>query len=118
MRNRRRDAAANDRAHALRQDMTWPERLLWSRLRAGRLGGNRFRRQEPIGPFVADYCCVGAKLVIEVDGESHDSPEIDAQRQAYLAKQGWRVLRFSNDEVLRELDWVVDRIADAVGIAE
>ncbi len=98
--------------------MTHPERLLWSRLRAGRIAGIRFRRQEPIGPVVADFCCVAAKLVIEVDGDSHDNPETDAHRAAFLTERGWRMLRFTNDEVLRDLDWAVDRIAEAVGVDE
>src|SRR5215470_3283766 len=87
------------RARALRHDMTDAERIVWYALRAHRLGGISFRRQTPIGPYVVDFVCHAAKLVIEVDGGQHFEPKhvaYEARRRAYLAGQGFRLLRFSN----------------------
>jgi len=102
------------RSRQLRQDMTFPERLLWSRLRDCRLAGLRFRRQHPVGPYVTDYYCPSAKLVVELDGRSHDGQAAqDRQRQDYLERQGLRVIRFSNDKVLNNLTGVLEAIARA-----
>src|SRR5690242_9709167 len=90
-----------ERARQLRRDTTVPERFLWSLLRDGRLAGLKFRRQHPIGPFVADFYCHDAALVVEVDGMSHDGRAVaDAQRTSYLESQGLQVLRIGNDDVL------------------
>jgi very-short-patch-repair endonuclease len=92
--------------------MTFPERLLWGRLRDGRLAGLQFRRQHPVGPYVADYLCLSANVVIELDGRSHDGrADQDRQRQDYLERQGLRVIRFSNDSVLQNLTGVLEAIA-------
>ena len=99
-----------ERARALRGRSTYPERLLWSRLRGGRIGP-RFRRQQPIGPYIVDYYCAAARLIVEVDGRSHDRRRLeDEQRERWLQSQGYCVLRVTNDEVLKELDHVVERI--------
>ncbi|MCP3903235.1 MAG: endonuclease domain-containing protein [Planctomycetes bacterium] len=100
-----------DRARTLRNRSTFPERLLWSRLRNRRLLGAKFRRQHPIGPFVADFYCADAHLVIELDGESHDDPESDAARSRHLEQNGLSVVRVTNDEVLNDLDLVLERIS-------
>ena len=100
-------------AKKLRHDMTVPERFLWSRLRT-RPNEIKFRRQQPIGRYVADFYCSDQRLVIELDGRSHDSTTADdAQRQAWLESQGIRVLRFLNDDVLQNPDAVVETILQA-----
>ena len=106
-----------DRAKKLRTEATFPERLLWSRLRANQVGGLHMRRQHPVGPYILDFLCADAKLVIELDGRSHDDREqYDAARTAYLQGLGMRVVRFSDDEVLNNLNEVVRRIAYEVGL--
>jgi very-short-patch-repair endonuclease len=81
-----------ENARALRHASTDAERMLWQHLRGGRLG-LKFRRQHPIPPYIADFCCVSAKLVVELDGSQH-SEATDRERTRYLESQGWRVLRF------------------------
>lgn len=90
-------------ARTLRQSMTKAETLLWNYLRRVELSRSHFRRQTPIGQFIVDFACRAAKLVVEVDGSAHDSSEArerDAQRDRWLADNGFRVLRFTNAEVL------------------
>jgi len=102
-------------AKKLRKEATFPERLLWSRLRRGLVHGYRFRRQHTIDCYVVDFCCNDAKLIIEVDGDSHiGQREQDDRRQAYLEAMGYQVIRFTNDDILQDIDTVVDRIAQAV----
>jgi len=75
--------------------------------------GSHFRRQVPVGPFVADFCCLKAKLIVEVDGNQHGcdaNASRDARRTAYLASQGFSVLRFSNREVMNEMNGVLEAI--------
>lgn len=88
----------------LRQQMTEAERLLWRHLRAHRLGGEKFRRQQPIGPYVVDFVHFRARLVIEADGGQHNGALADAQRDAWLESNGFRVLRFWNNEILQNTD--------------
>jgi len=105
------------RARALRKNLTDAERALWSLLRGHRFNGLGFRRQFPIGPFVADFACHAAHLVIEIDGGQHfsDAGEMrDARRTAYIESQGFRVLRFSNRDVLTNRSGVLETIAAAV----
>ena len=105
------------RARALRKNLTDAERTMWAMLRGHRLNGLGFRRQFPIGPFVADFVCLAAKLVIEIDGGQHfsDAGETrDARRTAYIENQGFRVLRFSNRDVLANRSGVLQTIAAAV----
>ena len=103
------------RARTLRRDSTYPERKLWSRLRSGQLEGVRFRRQHVIGPYVADFYCADASLVIELDGHSHDTtPDADLKREASLERQGYRIIRFGNDDVIHGIDGVLAAIASAV----
>ena len=91
--------------------MTGVELILWSRLRRQQLEGHRFRRQAPIGPYIADFACFQARLLIEIDGPSHDDRvEYDRRRTAWLVRGGFRVLRFAADDVLSRLDDVLETI--------
>ena len=101
---------AGARAQHLRQTMTLPEKMLWADLRKLDLG---FRRQGPIGRYVADFVCHSAKLVVEVDSERHDLPESqlpDAERTAWLETQGYQVVRFRNGEMANDRGRVVGDI--------
>jgi very-short-patch-repair endonuclease len=104
--------STHTRARRLRRDPTDAERALWHALRRNALGVG-FRRQHPIPPYVADFACVEARIVVEVDGGQHGGPR-DATRDAAMHAAGWRVLRFWNDEVLRNRAGVVTRIQDAL----
>ena len=98
----------------MRRVPTSAENALWQRLRGGQVGGLKFRRQHAVGQFIADFYCVTAGLVIEVDGPIHAYQHArDAERQAYLEAMGLSVLRFSNDEVLSSIEQVLERIASA-----
>ena len=101
-------------AKALRRRMTDTGRRLWDQLRAHRLARGKFKRQQPIGPYIVDFVCFHARLVIEVDGGQHLGNEADRARQAWLEEQGFRVLRFWNNEVLVELPAVLEKIAEAL----
>ncbi|WP_372423223.1 endonuclease domain-containing protein [Salinarimonas chemoclinalis] len=107
-------AAARRAAGPLRRRLSPAEKRLWWCLRHRlALDGTHFRRQVTLGPYVVDFCCLKHKLVIEVDGASHsyDSQQArDAVRDATLEGQGFRVLRFTNDAVLREIDVVMDTV--------
>lgn len=106
---------AVNRARHLRRAQTDAERLLWARLRARQLSGAKFRRQRPIGPYLADFCCYEAALIVEVDGGQHaDHLAADHVRTQYLQSCGFRVLRFWNTEVLNHLDAVLEAIATAL----
>lgn len=101
------------RAKTLRRNATPPEQLLWSRLRAHRLLGLGFRRQVPMGYYVADFVCHQARLVIELDGHSHDGSaavEHGASRDVYFMQLGYRVLRFSNSDVIHDIESCLARI--------
>ena len=99
------------RAKALRRAMTPPERKLWSRLRNHQLERFGFRRQHAIGQFITDFCCPQAKLVIEVDGDTHANQiEYDEARTEWLNTRGWRVLRFTN----REVEYAIDAVAKVI----
>ena len=106
------------RAHAreLRNSATGPERWLWLALRNGQPGA-RFRRQQPIGQYIADFCCLPLKLVIELDGSQHHLTErlaYDEKRMRWLEAQGFTVLRFRNAEVLKERERVLNVISHAI----
>jgi very-short-patch-repair endonuclease len=86
------------RARTYRSNQTASERRLWGFLRAGRLAGMKFRRQVPIGRYTVDFLCLRHRLVIEADGPFHDATE-DARRDSWLHSQGFRVLRFTNNQI-------------------
>ncbi len=103
------------RARQLRAAMTDAERLLWRCLRMRRLGGHRFRRQVPVGPYIADFACLAARLVVEVDGGQHAGAHHDRRRDEYLRAQGFRVLRFWNHDVLGNPEAVCEVVLAALG---
>ncbi len=105
------------RARELRANMTDAERKLWDVLRRKHINGLRFRRQYQLGPYFADFICLPARLIVEVDGGQHaeeDQVTHDERRTAWLNGQNFRVLRFWNLDVLKNLDSVVDAIEAAV----
>lgn len=98
-------------AREMRREPTEPERRLWQKLRRKHLDGFKFRRQHPIGPFIIDFYCHQARLVIEVDGDSHAfQEEYDAARTAWLEAQGLQVVRLDNQTVMKNLDGVLELI--------
>ena len=100
-----------ERARELRRQSTDAERMLWSRLRDRRLRGIKFRRQAQIGQYIVDFLCMERRLIIELDGGHHaDQQDSDDARTRALELDGFRVLRFWNDEVLREPDSVLEAI--------
>jgi very-short-patch-repair endonuclease len=105
------------RARSLRKDATPAERKLWSALRLIGVPQGHFRRQAPIGPYIADFAHHGLRIVVELDGEQHGYAgglRRDAKRTAYLAAAGYRVLRFWNHEVIENLDGVVETVLAAL----
>jgi very-short-patch-repair endonuclease len=100
------------RSQLLLRNMTEAERALWRELRHDRLGC-RFRRPHPIPPYIVDFACLVAKLVVEADGGQHADSR-DQQRDAYLRRQGWRILRFWNNDVLQNRTGVLQTIAAAL----
>ena len=111
---RTRDIPTTARAQTLRAVLTDAERKLWHRLRDRRLNGAKFVRQAPIGPYFADFVCRESKLIIELDGSQHIDSAHDATRDAFLVSQGYSVLRFWNDDVLRAIESVCETILAAV----
>jgi very-short-patch-repair endonuclease len=102
---------AGVRARALRQQQTDAEALLWSRLRNRQLSGLKFRRQRPIGKYIADFACIEIGLVIELDGGQHlEQQGYDAAREGAMRAAGFQTLRFWNNEVLNETEAVVEKI--------
>ncbi len=104
-----------DYARGLRKRQTDAERRLWARLRDRRLLGVKFARQVPIGPYVVDFCSRERKLIVELDGGQHAArATYDAGRTAFLEGQGYRILRFWDNEALGNTDGVLERLAQAL----
>ena len=102
-------------AQDLRNNATDQERVLWLELRKRRFGGYKFSRQIPVGPFICDFVCRGARLAIELDGGQHSANvERDASRTRFIESAGYRVLRFWNHEVAENLDGVLHVIGAAL----
>ncbi|MDH4554371.1 endonuclease domain-containing protein [Pseudomonas sp. BN417] len=97
-------------AKQLRTEQTDAEQHLWQYLRAKRLQGLKFRRQKPLGPYIVDFICQGRMLVVELDGGQHLESEADRVRDAWLARRGFKVLRFWNHEVLQQTEAVLETI--------
>jgi len=98
-----------ENSRRLRKELTDSERKLWQHLRAGRLDGLKFRRQHPIPPYIADFCCIEKKLIVELDGSQH-GVQTDATRTEFLESQGWQVIRFRGDAVLLATEAIVEAI--------
>ncbi|WP_281174971.1 endonuclease domain-containing protein [Sphingomonas changbaiensis] len=104
-----------EHARQMRREPTPQEEALWEKLRAKRLDGWKFRHQSPLGRFVPDFCCPAAKLIIELDGGQHGAQqEYDAARTSFLEREGYRVLRFWNNDVDENLEGVLRLIQEAL----
>jgi len=106
-----------DLKRRLRSDMTGPEKRLWSRLRSRQLQGIKFRRQHGIGPHIVDFYCPEQSLVVEIDGDSHadgKQREKDRRRDRYLQSIGLRVVRYTNDDIMKNLDGVLEDLQKRV----
>jgi very-short-patch-repair endonuclease len=106
------------RALELRKRMTAAERKLWFVLRDRRFAKFKFRRQVPIGRFIADFVCFDRRLVIEVDGGQHADSVSDQRRDRWFAANGYRVLRFWNNEVMRNIDGVATLLAETLDVKD
>ena len=104
-------------AKHLRQRMTESETRLWRHLRAHRLNDEKFRRQQPIGPYVVDFVHFGARLIVEADDDQHNDAPRDERRDAWLRAQGFKVLRFWNNEIMNNLEGVLLRVVAAMNEA-
>ncbi|HLF58336.1 MAG TPA: endonuclease domain-containing protein [Alphaproteobacteria bacterium] len=99
----------------MRHAPTDAEKLLWARLRSRGFAGHKFRRQRPIGPYVADFACLAGRLVVEIDGGQHAAASAkELRRTVFLEKQGFRILRFWNHEVLGNIEGVLAAISCAL----
>jgi len=101
----------------LRRNQTEAEKVLWARLRSRQMTGAKFRRQQPIGRYIADFVSLETKLIVEIDGGQHDDSEgraNDERRTAWLNEKGFRVLRFWNNEVLTNTNGVLEKISEAL----
>ena len=108
------DFSKTNRARELRRNSTRAELRLWQKLRSRGADGHKFVRQEPIGPYVADFVCRKERLIIELDGGQHAASKRDAVRDRWLADQGYRVLRFWNNDVFTNIEGVWLTIAAAL----
>src|SRR5437016_3217045 len=98
-------------AKKLRRDQTDTEHKLWTLLRSRRLVGYKFRRQQPIGPYIADFCCLRPRLIVELDGSHHaEQIEYDQRRTDFLKNEGFEVIRFWDNQMLKEADSVLEAI--------
>ena len=108
-------------AKYLRKNATTAEEYLWSDLRRKQLGGFKFRRQHPIGPYVADFVCMKARLIVEVDGATHSSDEEiehDRKRTLYLERENWTILRVLNDDIYDNRENVLEDIYRMLPVKE
>ncbi|QLQ34217.1 MAG: endonuclease domain-containing protein [Candidatus Thiothrix singaporensis] len=104
-----------DLARNLRKNMTTPEQQLWATLRKRQLDGYRFRRQTPLGRYIADFVCLEARLVIELDGNHHHNQQgYDHERNHWMQQQNFRVLRFWNYEIQRHPETIIQQIRQAL----
>jgi len=110
-----RDTRLTSYAKTMRKQMTEPETRLWLQLRAERFEGVKFRRQKVIGHYIADFAANDPKIVVEIDGDTHDADDTcDRNRTHYLQEQGYTVLRFTNPEVMGNMAGVLRRLQEAI----
>jgi very-short-patch-repair endonuclease len=113
----RRNPIYTERARELRRNANEAEKLLWWRIRGGQLSGHKFRRQHALGDYIGDFVCLSARLVVELDGETHGTDERerhDAKRTETIERHGFQVIRFWNDEVFNNMDGVIEAIWNAL----
>jgi very-short-patch-repair endonuclease len=106
-------------ARQLRIHQTPGEKILWEKIRAQRFHRLKFRRQVPLGPYIVDFVCVERKLIIEIDGDSHYESgawERDEKREEYLRKQGFEIIRFGNMQTVQDIDAVLAKLRQVLGI--
>jgi very-short-patch-repair endonuclease len=118
--HRKNSFRTRDFARSQREESTRAEALFWQAVRSRRFAGLKFKRQMAIGPFIADFCCFEHKLIVELDGEPHETLEArtrDAVRTSFLKREGYRVLRFPNERVLGNLEFVLREITETIGLA-
>ena len=109
----RKDTTTLARARELRREATAAEKILWHHLRNRQLDGFKFSRQEPVGPYIADFVCRAKKLIIEIDGVTHETAEElahDVARTEFLVEQGYLVIRFKNEDIFGDLGPVLEAI--------
>lgn len=115
MPSRRTTPTGYEHARLLRKEPTPAERRLWAYLRGNKINGVNFRRQHAIGNYSADFCSIKEKLVIELDGSQHlEQEEYDKERTKYLESQGYRVIRFWNNQVMNDIEGVIKAIISAL----
>jgi len=105
-----------ERARLLRQDSTNVERRLWYRLRSRSINGHKFVRQEPIGPCIVDFVCRAKRLIVELDGGQHADSQRDRVRDKWLVDHGYRVVRFWNNDVMKNINGVLETIATELDV--
>jgi very-short-patch-repair endonuclease len=103
------------RARAMRREPTFAEKALWKVLREKHLAGLRFRRQVAMGNYIADFACFSPRLILELDGAAHQDPEYDAARDRWFEAQGFRVLRFPNEDTIARPSVIVEAILRVTG---
>jgi very-short-patch-repair endonuclease len=104
------------RAKELRKNMTDAEKKIWQMIRKRQILGNKFRRQVPIGPYIADFVCFEKKVIVEIDGGQHKTREgYDQKRTKWFQSQGFRVIRFWNNDVLKNIEGVTERLYARLG---
>ena len=113
-RERGRKQMLRDRAKKMRSEPTLAEHRLWQILRAKRLAGHKFKRQLPIDDYIVDFACPSRRLIVEADGGQHSESEYDRHRDAHLRAQGFRVLRFWNNDIFNNEEGVLTSILDAL----
>ncbi|MBZ9736779.1 DUF559 domain-containing protein [Mesorhizobium sp. CA18] len=121
MTHHRVSPANRGNARKMRKQMTDAELKLWNEIRAHRLMGLSFRRQMPIAGYIVDFACPDKKLIVEIDGSQHALEEVsasDAARTAKLEALGWTILRFWNDDVIRDIDNACQHIVIVAGLAD
>jgi very-short-patch-repair endonuclease len=109
--------SSKDHAKKLRSNMTEVEKILWYQLRAKRLNGNKFRRQANVGNYIVDFVCFDKKVIVELDGGQHnfqDNITYDSNRSRWLKSEGFKILRFWNNDITNNLDAVLDCIINAI----
>jgi len=100
-------------AKRLRDNQADAETKVWTHLRDKRLDGLKFRRQQPIGPYIVDFACLDKRLIIEIDGGQHNQESVDLERDKWLTEQGYLILRFWNNDVFQNTNGVLETIREA-----